>query len=110
MNSFSSITGTFGQSQPAASDLSNGTTGTGAVVLETTPTITNPAITGGSINNTPIGQTTPAAGKFTTVTLTAATTATTANTGAASPLPTDPAGYLEMSINGTIFKLPYYNV
>ena len=117
LNSFSSITGTFGQSQPAftdisgtisssqlpfptastlggvesagpianewiyeitttgvpllsqpsASNLSNGTTGTGAVVLATTPTITDPTITGGSINNTPIGSTSPNTGDFTSI-------------------------------------------
>lgn len=41
-------------------------TGTGNIVLATAPTIANPVITGGSINNTPIGGTTPAAGAFTT--------------------------------------------
>src|SRR5271167_3090665 len=40
LNSFSSTTGIFGQSQPSASDLTNGTTGTGAVVLATSPTLT----------------------------------------------------------------------
>src|SRR5271155_2460840 len=51
LNSFSSITGTFGQSQPAASDLTNGTTGTGAVVLAGSPALTgNPTIT----NTSPI--------------------------------------------------------
>ncbi|WP_375199060.1 hypothetical protein [Cupriavidus metallidurans] len=47
-------------------------TGSGAAVFGTsptlgTPTLTSPVITGGSINNTPIGQTTPAAGSFTNV-------------------------------------------
>src|SRR5277367_1514734 len=40
LNSFSSITGTFGQSQPAASDLTNGTTGTGTIVLSASPLLT----------------------------------------------------------------------
>lgn len=42
--------------------------------------------------------------------LTAATTATSATAGAASVLPATPAGYLEVSINGTVFKLPYYTI
>lgn len=42
-------------------------TGTGAVVLGTGPTIATPAITGGTINNTTIGGTTPAAAAFTTI-------------------------------------------
>ena len=42
-------------------------TGTGANVMDTSPTITTPAITGGTINNTVIGGTTQAAGSFTTV-------------------------------------------
>lgn len=44
------------------------------------PTITNATITGGSINNTPIGATTPSSGAFTTLTSTGATSFT----GAAS--------------------------
>ena len=43
-------------------------TGTGSVVLNTSPTLTTPAITGGTIDNTVIGATTPAAGTFTTIT------------------------------------------
>lgn len=35
--------------------------GSGDIVLATSPTLTNPVITGGTINNTPIGGTTPAA-------------------------------------------------
>jgi len=38
-----------------------------------TPTIATPAITGGTINNTPIGGTTPAAGAFTSVAMTSGT-------------------------------------
>jgi hypothetical protein len=40
-----------------------------------TPTIATPAITGGTINNTPIGGTTPAAGAFTSVAMTSGTIA-----------------------------------
>ena len=43
-------------------------TGTGSVVLNTSPTLTTPSISGGTIDNTPIGATTPAAGTFTTIT------------------------------------------
>ena len=42
--------------------------------------------------------------------LTAQTTATSANAGAATALPATPSGYLEVSINGTVFKIPYYAV
>jgi hypothetical protein len=47
--------------------VSNAITGTGNVVMSTSPTITTPAITGGTINNTVIGGTTPAAGTFSTL-------------------------------------------
>jgi hypothetical protein len=42
-------------------------TGSGSSVLNTSPTLTTPAITGGTIDNTVIGGTTPAAGTFTTL-------------------------------------------
>lgn len=42
--------------------------------------------------------------------LTAATTTTSATTGAATALPAKPAGYLTISINGTLQKIPYFNV
>lgn len=40
--------------------------------------------------------------------LTAATTATSATAGSATALPSAPLGYMEMSINGTTVKIPYY--
>lgn len=40
-------------------------TGSGALVFGTSPTLSSPVITGGSINNTPIGSTTQNTGKFT---------------------------------------------
>jgi len=45
----------------------NAATGTGLAAFGTAPTLTNPVITGGSINNTPIGATTRSTGQFTTV-------------------------------------------
>lgn len=42
--------------------------------------------------------------------LTAATTTTSATAGAATALPATPLGYLEMSVNGTTVKIPYYSV
>lgn len=42
--------------------------------------------------------------------LTSATTATSATAGAATALPVTPLGYLEMSINSVIVKVPYYSV
>ena len=50
----------------------------------------------------------PAAG---TLPLTGQTTATTVGAaGAAAALPATPTGYLEISINGTVYKIPYYAV
>lgn len=42
-------------------------TGSGALVFGTSPTIGTPTITGGTINNATVGQTTPLAGSFTTL-------------------------------------------
>jgi hypothetical protein len=42
-------------------------TGSGSLVFGTAPTISNPVVSGGTINSTPIGGTTPAAGAFTTL-------------------------------------------
>jgi hypothetical protein len=39
-------TGTFSQAQPSAASLSNGTTGTGSVVLGTSPTVAAPVLSG----------------------------------------------------------------
>jgi hypothetical protein len=80
-------------------------------------------IIGGSINNVPIGSSTPSSGSFTNSVLTAATstvaagqigmgttTATTAGAaGGAAALPATPLGYLVINIGGTNCKLPYYN-
>jgi hypothetical protein len=44
--------------------LGQNVTGSGGIVLATAPTIANPVITGGSINNTPIGATTASTGAF----------------------------------------------
>lgn len=48
LNSYNPFTGQFGQSQPAAVDLSDGTTGTGAVVLSAAPVMTG-AVKAGTI-------------------------------------------------------------
>lgn len=47
LDSYDAATGLFTQSQPAASDLSNGTTGSGAVVLGTAPTLVSPVTVSG---------------------------------------------------------------
>lgn len=49
-------------------------TGSGALVFGTNPTIAGATTTGGSINNTPIGATTPNTGAFTTLSATGAIT------------------------------------
>jgi hypothetical protein len=160
-------------SQPSASNLTNGTTGTGAVVLAASPTFSGTPVTpalnvtdstsgtlkvgttltaGGGNNvvltlNSPNGaamlfgyngtgggaidtagegdglrfySVTGAIGSetYTIITsvsstgleLNVAQTASTATAGGASALPSDPQGYLEISINGTMQKIPYYNV
>ncbi len=38
------------------------------------------------------------------------TTATSATAGSATALPSVPLGYVEITINGTVVKLPYYAV
>ncbi|GAC1040835.1 beta strand repeat-containing protein [Rhizobium sp. No.120] len=49
-------------------------TGTGSAVLAINPTISGAALSGGSINNAPIGATIPNTGSFTTLALSGATT------------------------------------
>ena len=49
-------------------------TGSGALVFGTSPTISGATVSGGTINNTPIGGTTKAAGGFTTIDATGAVT------------------------------------
>jgi hypothetical protein len=44
LTSISSVDGSIGQAQPSAADLSNGVTGTGAVVLAASPTLTGTVI------------------------------------------------------------------
>jgi hypothetical protein len=92
LNSFNSATGVFGQSQPVIADVA----GLVAALALLAP-IASPTFTG------TVTQPTPSV-------LTAATTATSATAGAATALPATPAGYLEMSINGTVFKVPYFDV
>jgi hypothetical protein len=44
------------------------------------------------------------------ISISSATTATTVGaTGGASALPVNPVGYISISINGSIRKIPYYN-
>ena len=50
--------------------VSGNVSGTGNVVLQTAPSITSPVVTGGSINNATVGQTTASTGAFTTLTST----------------------------------------
>lgn len=39
----------------------------------------------------------------------ALSTSTSAASGSATALPSTPAGYLSIPINGTVLKIPYYN-
>jgi hypothetical protein len=45
-----------------------------------------------------------------TFVLTSTSTTNTGIAGTAAALPTQVAGYLEFTINGTVQKIPYYNV
>jgi len=81
----------------------------GSVNLGSQPLTTTGAITAGSISaaSATISGTTTSGN----ITLTAATTATTVGSaGSASALPATPSGYIQISINGTPYKLPYYSV
>lgn len=51
-----------------------------------------------------------AAVAFGTLSLTNSTTASSATAGAATVLPVAPLGYVEISVNGTVVKVPYYTV
>jgi len=51
-------------------------TGSGSLVFATSPSLTTPAISGGTINNASIGVTTPAAGNFTTLSANTVTSTT----------------------------------
>jgi len=62
--------GAFTVGQLAASDLSNGTSGSGAILLA------SGAMSGGSVDNSPVGSTTASTGKFTSVTDTGITGST----------------------------------
>lgn len=85
LNSYDASTGAFTLSQPAVADV----TGAAPSASPTfTGTITQP--------DSPV--------------LTAATTTTAATLGAATALPATPAGYLSISINSTVYKIPYFNV
>lgn len=52
LDSYNPLTGTFGQSQPAVGDLSTTKTGTGNIVLATSPTINTPTLLGSTLANT----------------------------------------------------------
>lgn len=80
------VGGTLAQFSPTTSAQLAGVitdeTGSGALVFNSSPALTSPVITGGTINNTPIGATNPQTGQFTT--LVATTGGLTVNAGGAS--------------------------
>jgi hypothetical protein len=93
-------------------------TSTGSVDFATSNTIlqsgpvnlgSQPLTTTGSISSASLTVSGIAASG--NISLTAATTSTTVgSSGVASALPANPAGYIQISINGTPYKLPYYSV
>lgn len=60
-------------------------TGSGSLVFGTSPTLTTPAITGGTINNASVGATTPSTGAFTTLSASSTVSGTGFSTYLASP-------------------------
>jgi hypothetical protein len=85
LNSYTASTGLFTQSQPSASDLSNGTTGSGgAVVLATNPTVnglTFPVASGSAVVGQLVASGTAALGTGLIAATSSATTVTVAATG-----------------------------
>lgn len=92
LTAYDAATGAFSAAQPAIADVS----GLAAALALLAP-IASPTFTG--------TVTQPDA-----TVLTAATTTTSATAGAGTALPATPEGYLSVSINGTIYKMPYFNV
>lgn len=140
LNSYSAATGLFTAAQPAASDLSNGVTGTGAVVLAASPTFSGvplaPTAAPGT-NTLQIATTAfvvagflPLSGGTLTAALTlpgailtaaaptvaagqvglGGTTATTATAGGGQATPGTVLGYIVANVAGTQVKIPYYSV
>ena len=82
-----STSGVPSQAQPAASDLSNGVTGSGAVVLATSPAITTPTgIVKGDVGLSNVDNTSDATKNAATVSLTNKTISGASNTLSAIPL------------------------
>lgn len=85
---------TYGQ--PSAADLTNGTTGSGSVVLATSPVVATPTITGTAP--------TVAAGQLGL----GSTSAAHATAGGIEALPATVLGYLVFNIAGATIHVPYY--
>jgi len=87
--SFALTSGNLGQFAPTTSAqlaaVISDETGSGAVVFATSPTISGATISGGTINNTPVGATTPNTGAFTTLSATSTVSGAGFSTYLASP-------------------------
>lgn len=92
----------FVSAQLAASDLSNGVTGSGAAVLATAPTISG--LVSDTHKLTAVAPTV-AAGQVGL----GATTATSATAGTNGAVPAQVLGYLIINVAGTSAKVPYFN-
>lgn len=90
--SYNAATGLFLLAQPGEADVVNLVSDLALKAPLASPTFTGT-----------VTQPTPAV-------LTGATTATSATAGTAFALPTAPAGYLQVKVNGVTVKLPYYGV
>lgn len=116
LDSFNAATGTFTGSQPAASNLSNGTTGSGAVVLAGSPVLTTPTLgvaTGSSLKLTASAPATAAGqvglGKDSGFGAGAAGTAVTTTTKGGGTGPTTAetvVNYLKITLGGADYYIP----
>lgn len=87
--SFALTTGNLGQFSSTTSAqlgaIISDETGSGSLVFGTNPTISGATVSGGTLNNTPIGSTTPNTGAFTTLSASSTVSGTGFSTYLASP-------------------------
>lgn len=75
-------------------------------------TITALTVTNSTINILTVVSVVPASinANSTALVIANIATATSASSGSASAVPSPPAGYIKISLNGTEFRMPYFNI